>query len=147
VHHRVERLEVALDQRAEAFVLKVEDLLLAHCQISFADCTGASSLHRCSSRRFNWGTAFGLLPAAVGLAGCIRRRPIVRLANRFAHPPPASVEYGRARNHRIAGLPASSREPGRVRILHQESGGTLCARRSRKRIEESISLNLPRFTS
>src|SRR5207302_379618 len=36
MHHRVERLEVALDHRVEAFVLKVEDLLLAHCQISFA---------------------------------------------------------------------------------------------------------------
>src|SRR6516165_2455385 len=35
-HHPVERLEVAPDHRAEAFVLEVEDLLLAHCQISFA---------------------------------------------------------------------------------------------------------------
>src|SRR5215813_11815808 len=49
VHHRVERLDVALNHRAEAFVLEVEDLLLAHCQISFAVCTTRSSLHRCSS--------------------------------------------------------------------------------------------------
>jgi hypothetical protein len=33
VHHRVERLEVALDHRAEALVFEAEDLLLAHCQI------------------------------------------------------------------------------------------------------------------
>jgi hypothetical protein len=39
--------------------------LIARSPLQFA----RSSLHRCSSRRFNLGTAFGLLPAAVGLAG------------------------------------------------------------------------------
>jgi hypothetical protein len=32
---------------------------------------------------------------------------------RSLHPPPASVEYGPARNHRIAGFPASSSGPVR----------------------------------
>src|SRR6202048_5484245 len=52
VHHRVERLEVALDHRAEAFVLKVEELLLAHCQISFAVMEDALAF--VDSRSYYW---------------------------------------------------------------------------------------------
>jgi hypothetical protein len=49
VHHRVERLEVALDHRAEALVFEAEDLLLAHCQILLCSLHDALELRYRSS--------------------------------------------------------------------------------------------------